>query len=179
MGRKDVEYFKPTDEGYEYIGKYYRFRLNGPAERKRAKTYIALEFLMLAAFLFMGITDGGMTRHIYVVLPYVASLLPIGLGISAAVALPGLPENMTVVQYKRGPKRLINCATGALITGAMTVMGTAIAAFRGFFSAADIPFMAAGACLCICAMATIRMYRDCPAEEVAGRPASTIVKYKK
>lgn len=179
MGRKDVNYFKPTDNGYEYIGSYYRFRLGRPDSRKRISVYIVLAFLMLAAFLEMGIMDRGMTRHIYVALPYVASLLPIGLCISAAVALPSLPENMTIVQYKRGPKRLISCARGALVTGAMTVLGGAICALRGGFSAGDIPFMAGGVCLCIFAIGIIRLYVDCPAEEVAGRPGNTIVDYDK
>jgi hypothetical protein len=179
MGRKDVNYFKPTDKGYEYIGSYYRFRLGGAEPRKRNVTYIVLAFMMLAAFLAMGVLDRGMTRQIYVALPYVASLLPIGLCISAAVALPSIPENMTIVQYRRGPKRLMNCARGALVTGAMTVVGGAISAARGAFSTGDVPFIVGGICLVICAAAIVRMYRDCPAEEVVGRPGKTIVDYDK
>jgi len=175
MGRRDVEYFKPTEKGYEYVGKYYRFRINGPAAKNRNRNYGVLSALMLVIFIAMGFLDRGLTYHIYVALPYVASLLPIGLCIAGAFALPKLPDNMTIVQYKRGPKKIIGSARAILVTGAMTCVGVIIAGMRGAFAAKDIPFAVGGVCICLCAIWVIRMYRECPAEEVAGRPEKTII----
>jgi len=179
MRRKDVEYFKPTDKGYEYIGKYYRFRINGPVAKNRNRNYLVMAFAMLAIFLVMGFLDRGLTYHIYVALPYVATLIPIGLCVAGALALPGMPENMTIVQYKRGPKKISGSAVAILVTGAMTAVGVIIAGMRGFFEVKDIPFAAGSVLMCLCAIAVIRMYRDCPAEEVAGRPERTIIDPKK
>lgn len=175
MGRKDVEFFKPTDKGYEYVGKYYRFRINGPVAKTRNRNYLILSIAMAAIFLAMGFLDRGLTYNIYVALPYVASMLPIGLCVAGAAALPSLPDSMTIVQYKRGPKKIKNCSVAILVTGAMTAVGVIISGMRGSIGIKDIPFAAGAIALCLCAIAMVRMYRDCPCEEVAGRPGQTII----
>ena len=168
MGRKDAQFFKKEGDGYVYTGKYYFFKAYGPRKIKRAHVFTALFAIMLCAFLVMGVTDKGQTRYAYVTFPYVAGLLPAALGFAGAVALHSMPERLTIVQYKRGARRIRNCARGGMATGLMTLIGSVICAAYTGFSASYLPFMAASVVYLLCACAAERIYALAPAQEVAA-----------
>ena len=91
---KDYERIGST---VRYKGKYYHLTLEQPAQNRRKAAYVVSLALALALFIAIGFSGspalgaqggaGGGATPLYVVLPYVILLLPLGMGLARAVLL--------------------------------------------------------------------------------------------
>ena len=91
---KDYEHIGST---IQYKGKYYRLNVEQPALNLRKAAYVVSLIISLGLFIAIGFSGspalgaqggaGGGATPLYVVLPYVILLLPLGLGLARALLL--------------------------------------------------------------------------------------------
>ncbi len=134
---KDYEHIGST---VHYRGKHYRFAMERPELTRRKTAYAALLLAALALFAAAGFSGapalgaGGGQAPIYVMLPYVVLLLPLGLGLARAVMLALISRPLEFAEYDKYLVRQKAALLAALILGCATVAG--MAAFS-FFAGAD------------------------------------------
>jgi len=101
---KDYEKIGST---VRYKGKHYRFTIEQPALNWRKAVFVLSLLFALVLFVLIGISDspalgaGGETGAIYVLLPYVALLLPLGLGFARALLLAFKTVALEYAEYDK------------------------------------------------------------------------------
>ena len=101
---KDYEKIGST---IRYKGKHYRFAIEQPALNRRKAAYVFSLFFALVLFAAIGFSDspalgaGGGTSAIYVLLPYVALILPLGLGFARALLCAVKSVPMEYAEYDK------------------------------------------------------------------------------
>lgn len=90
-----------------YRGKYFRFTIEQPALKRRKAAFVLCLAFALVFFAFIGFSDspalgaGGHASAIYVILPYVALLLPLGLGFARALLLAFKSAPLEYAEYDK------------------------------------------------------------------------------
>lgn len=108
---------------YKYTGAYYRFDL--PAEKIGTMKLLYSAMALLTAILFIaaGFINNQGSRVIYVVLPYVALLLPIGFMLWDVAQIVLLKGDMTQKQYDCSVVQLRTVATASAILSFLASIG--------------------------------------------------------
>ncbi len=119
---------------YEYTGVYYK--IDVPVESlKRIKSWCAVMATVIAVlFVLAGLTNAAGSRIMYVMLPYVAAVLPIAFMLADVYRIARYQKPMTQKQYDQSVVQLkaVTIATLALI--AISAVGDIV--FLAFFCAA-------------------------------------------
>lgn len=120
-----------------YKGKYYRLAIEQPALNWRKAAYVFSLLLALGLFIAIGFSGspalgahggaGGGATPIYVVLPYVILLLPLGLGLARAVLLSVKSRPLEYAEYD---KYLVQ--QKAVLLSALAASGVLLAALIAF-----------------------------------------------
>ncbi len=124
-------YVKNGNGEYKYTGEYYRFDMPGEKIREMKWIYAALALSTAILFLIAGFINNEGSKVIYVSLPYVVLLLPIGFMVWDVVKIASLRGDMTKKQYDQSVVQLKNVTTAATVLSFLA-------------SAGDIVFMALG-----------------------------------
>lgn len=101
---KDYERIGST---VRYKGKHYRLTMEQPAQNQRKAAYVFSLAVALALFVAIGFSGspalgaGGKGTPLYVVLPYVLLLLPLGLGLARAVLLAFKSRPLEYAEYDK------------------------------------------------------------------------------
>ena len=101
---KDYERIGST---VRYKGKHYRLTMEQPAQNQRMAAYVFSLAVALALFVAIGFSGspalgaGGKGTPLYVVLPYVLLLLPLGLGLARAVLLAFKSRPLEYAEYDK------------------------------------------------------------------------------
>jgi hypothetical protein len=85
-------YVKNGNGEYKYTGEYYRFDMPGEKIREMKWIYAALALSTAILFLIAGFINNEGSKVIYVSLPYVVLLLPIGFMVWDVVKIASLRE---------------------------------------------------------------------------------------
>lgn len=171
------DYAVGADGRVTYTGGSYRLRL-APGEGKKAKLFVSLMLLLAAAlYITAGIAAGRPGRTFYVLLPYIAGFLPLGMALLAAAAFVATPGGMTRKQYDRGIGRLPKAALAlGILAGAAALAGVIAFALAGFSApySADVLFIAGTASCASCAALIYRRAKEIAAkkEEEKGNTPS-------
>jgi hypothetical protein len=111
-----------------YKGKHYRFTLEQPALNRRKARYVLLLVSALALFFAVGFSGsaalgaGGGPTPAYVVLPYVALLLPLGLGLARAVLLAVKSRPLEYAEYDKYLVRQKGALLSALLLSCVLLL---------------------------------------------------------
>lgn len=92
-------YVKNGNGEYKYTGEYYRFDMPSEKIREMKWIYAALALSTAILFLIAGFINNEGSKVIYVSLPYVVLLLPIGFMVWDVVKIASLRGDMTKKQY--------------------------------------------------------------------------------
>jgi len=120
---------------YEYTGTYYKIDVL-PDSLKRIKLWCAVMAGTIAVlFVLAGLTNAGSSRVMYVMLPYVAALLPIAFMLADVYRIARYQKPMTQKQYDQSVVQLkaVTIATLALI--ALSAIGHIV--YLAFFCAPE------------------------------------------
>ena len=147
---KDYEKIGST---VHYKGKHYRFELEQPALNRRKAVYVLSLVAALALFVFVGLSKspalgaGGPAR-VYVILPYVGLLLPLGLGLARAMLLAFKSRPLEYAEYDKNLVQQKGVLLSALILNGILLLGMIAFLFFGKsnFSAQWITIAEAAAC---------------------------------
>ncbi len=115
-----------------YRGKYFSFKLSDGERLKMKGAYGALMLLSISVFGFMGLTGtgalgaGGTQAAFYVLLPYVITLLPLGMCVAKTVLLIFGPEKMEYGQYDKNVVMLKSYSIFLAASAGATLIGEII-----------------------------------------------------
>ena len=159
---KDYERIGST---VRYKGKHYHLTMEQPALNRRKALYVLLLLIALALFVAIGFSGspalgaGGGTTPIYVVLPYVLLLLPLGLGLSRAVLLAFHSRPLEYAEYDKYLIQQKGVLLSALIAGCVLFLGMlAFLLFGGADTAGQWTALAETGFCAICIFLAFRQY---------------------
>ncbi len=115
-----------------YKGKYYSFRLTDAERLKMKGAYGVLMLLLISLYGFMGLTGsaalgaGGAQAAFYVLLPYVITLLPLGMCVAKTFMLIFGPEKMEYGQYDKNVVMLKSYSIFLAVSIGVTLVGEII-----------------------------------------------------
>lgn len=120
-----------------YKGKHYRFEIEQPALNRRKAVYALSMVAALICYLLIGFSDsaalgaGGGPAPIYVLLPYVGLLLPLGLGVARALLLVFKSRPLEYAEYDKYLVQQKGVLVSALAAGGILLLGMVIFLFLG------------------------------------------------
>lgn len=122
---KDYEKIGST---VHYKGKHYRFELEQPALNRRKAVYVLSLVAALALFVFVGLSKSpalgaGGPAPVYVILPYVGLLLPLGLGLARAMLLAFKSRPMEYAEYDKYLVQQKGVLLSALVLNGVLLLG--------------------------------------------------------
>jgi hypothetical protein len=159
---KDYEQIGST---VRYIGKHYRLTLEQPAQNRRKAAYV---FSLIAAFvLFVAVGfsgspalgAGGGATPMYVVLPYVVLLLPLGLGLARAVLLAAKSKPLEHAEFDKYMVQQKGVLLGSLVVCGLLILGELVFLFFGGAGlSGQWLVIGESALLCTCIFLAFRQY---------------------
>ena len=159
---KDYERIGST---VRYIGKYYRLTLEQPAQNRRKAAYVFSLIAAFALFVAVGFSGspalgaGGGATPLYVVLPYVVLLLPLGLGLARAVLLAVKSTPLEHAEYDKYLVQQKGVLVSALALGGLLVLcELAFLLFGGAVLSEQWLAICESALLCTCIFLAFRQY---------------------
>ena len=159
---KDYERIGST---VRYKGKHYHLTMEQPALNRRKALYVLLLLIALALFVAVGFSGspalgaGGGTTPIYVVLPYVLLLLPLGLGLSRAVLLAFHSRPLEYAEYDKYLIQQKAVLLAALVLNGILFLGeSAFLLFGGADAAGQWTALAETGFCAICIFFAFRQY---------------------
>ena len=126
---KDYEKIGST---VHYKGKHYRFEIEQPALNRRKAAYVLSFFSALVLFVLIGFSDsaalgaGGGPAPLYVLLPYVGLLLPLGLGIARAALLAFKTRPLEYAEYDKYLVQQKGILLSALVLSGVLLLGMVV-----------------------------------------------------
>ena len=123
---KDYEKIGST---VHYKGKHYRFQIEQPALNRRKAVYVFALLAAIVLFVLVGVSDsaalgaGGGPAPVYVLLPYVGLLLPLGLGLARAVLLAFKSRPLEYAEYDKNLVQQKGILLSALILNGILLLG--------------------------------------------------------
>ncbi len=153
------DYIQSSDNGaVQYAGKRYCFALEEPALRDVKHRCALLLFMAVVLYAGIGLLDStafggeGVPAAIYVLLPYVALLFPLGLACGRAAMLAVTRHSLEFAQYDQYMVQQKGLLIGALALAGCLVLGLAALLFilvlRGSAGIARELISLAAAALC-------------------------------
>lgn len=121
--------YERNGSAVRYIGKHYYFDMEQSALLWRKAGYLALLLAACAFFIAIGFSGsaalgaGGGRTPIYVVLPYVALLLPLGLGLARAVLLVLKSRLLEYAEYDKYIEQQKGVLLSALFVCGILLLG--------------------------------------------------------
>lgn len=149
---KDYEKIGST---VHYKGKHYHFEIEQPALNRRKAAYALSLFLALILFVLIGLSDsaalgaGGGQAPIYVLIPYVGLLLPLGLSFARAVLLAIKSRPLEFAEYDKYIVHQRGMLLSALILSGVLLLGMVVFLFLHKADRASQLLAFAEAALCI------------------------------
>ena len=123
---KDYERIGST---VHYKGKRYRFEMEQPALNRRKAVYALSLFAALVLFAVIGFSDsaalgaGGGPSPVYVLIPYVGLLLPLGLSFARALLLVFKSRPMEYAEYDKNLVQQKGVLLSALFLSGILLLG--------------------------------------------------------
>ncbi len=173
---KDYEQIGST---VRYKGKYYRLNLEQPVLNRRKIVYTALLLLSLVFFVTIGFSDSaalgakGGPAPIYVLLPYVGLLLPLGLGFARAVLLVLKSRPLEHAEHDKYIVQQKGVLLTALVLCGILFLGMLVfLLFGGADAAGQWPALAESALIACCIFFAFRQYHALYESITIDEPAS-------
>lgn len=120
-----------------YKGKHYRFTMEQPALNRHKAAYALSLVFAVALFVAIGFSGspalggGGLPTPAYVVLPYVAWMLPLGLGLARAALLVFKTQPMEFAEYDKNLVQQKGILIAAEIISGVVLLGFLLYRFFG------------------------------------------------
>lgn len=173
---KDYEQIGST---VRYRGKYYRLNMEQPVLNRRKVVYAVLLLLSLVIFVLIGFSDSaalgakGGAAPIYVLLPYVGLLLPLGLGLARAVLLALKSRPLEHAEYDKYIVQQKSVLLTALILCVILFLGMLVfLLFGGADAAGQWPALAETVLIAGCIFLAFRQYHTLYKSITIDEPAS-------
>ena len=121
--------YEKIGSAVHYKGKLYRFTIEQPALNWRKAAFVLSLLVALGLFALIGLSDapalgaGGHASAIYVILPYVLLLLPLGLGLARALLLAIKTAPLEYAEYDKYMLQQKPVLLGALILSLILLAG--------------------------------------------------------
>jgi hypothetical protein len=163
---KDYERIGST---VRYKGKHYRLTMEQPAQNRRKAAYVVSLALAFALFIAIGFSGspalgarggaGGGATPIYVVLPYVILLLPLGLGLARAFLLAVKSTPLEYAEYDKNLVQQKAVLLSALVCSCVFLVSLlAFLLFGQADATAQLPAIAESLLLTGCIFLAFRQY---------------------
>lgn len=114
-----------------YKGRYYRFSAEPATVRREGRLYAALTGLSLLLFAAVLFLNSPLLRQMYVLMPFLFGMLPLGYLTVAVYYILTAPEKFTRERNDKMHDRIAKCTLFLAIFSGASVIGSAIACLAG------------------------------------------------
>ena len=127
--KKYLSDYVPGDNGYKYIGEYYRFKLERSSQRKFWIYNSLFAIVLWVVFILTGFIQAEGSRQIYVVLPYACAFLPLCLMLGDLVKIMVYKGDLTKKQYEGSVVQLHRVTIAIIVLSIVSSIGQGIYIF--------------------------------------------------
>lgn len=127
--RKYLSDYVPGDNGYKYIGEYYRFKLERSSQRKFWIYDFLFAMALWVVFVLTGFVQAEGSRQIYVVLPYSCAFLPLCLMLGDLVKIMVYKDDLTKKQFEGSVVQLRRMTIAIIVLSIVSSIGQVIHIF--------------------------------------------------
>ena len=114
-----------------YKGRYYRFSENPETVRREGRLFALLTGLSVLLFVGALFLNSTLTRQMYVLMPFLFSMLPLGYQVVAVYYILTAPDAFTRERNDKMHDRLAKCTLFVSLFSGASLIGSAIACLVG------------------------------------------------